>query len=141
MKKFKYNANTPVAVILAAFKKKAAAATNCDSKARVQKSLDWDAKFEGQNLGEMADAALTDPEFDQSWELWYLYFFGADTEVECRKKGLLLIKDPMMAFQVYLTYDWLTDEEDKLLEEKFKGKLPTAEAELRDGIVKRAKWK
>ena len=50
-----------------------------------------------------------------------------------------LITDPMMAFQLYLRAGWLKDEEDKLLEAKFKGKLPTAEAELANGIVKRMK--
>jgi hypothetical protein len=87
----------------------------------------------------MADAALTDPDFNPQWELWYLHYFGEQTEVNCRMKGLRLIKDPVMAFRIYRTYPWLSDEEDKLLEEKFKGKLPTAENELATGIVKRAK--
>jgi hypothetical protein len=70
---------------------------------------------------------------------WDLVHFGEETSPELRKVMLATIKDPMMAFRVYLDYSWLIDEEDKLLEEKFKGKLPTAENELATGVVKRAK--
>ena len=76
---------------------------------------------------------------DQSWAYWDLHVLGAITDSEVRKILIGKIEDPMIAFNLYLSLPWLTDEEDKLLEEKFKGKLPTAEKELADGIVKRAK--
>lgn len=69
-----------------------------------------------------------------------LHWHGALTHPDIRRVLIGKIQDPMRAFQAYLTFDWLTDEEDKLLEEKFKGKLPTAEKELESGIVTRAKW-
>ena len=68
-----------------------------------------------------------------------LHWHGALTHPDIRKVLIGKIKDPMMAFSIYLTFDWLTDEEDKQLEDKFKGKLPTAKKELKDRIVKRAK--
>lgn len=92
-------------------------------------------QYAGRTVGEMAAGIQ-----DQSWAAWYLSVFGKENDVELREKIFAHIKDPMMAFSLYLRLDWLTDEEDKLLEAKFKGKLPTAEAELAQGIVKRAKW-
>ena len=40
---------------------------------------------------------------------------------------------------LYLNVAWLTDEEDVLLEAKFKGKKPSLEKDLEDGVIKRAK--
>jgi len=70
---------------------------------------------------------------------WTLLKLGRDAPPELRDILITKVKDPMVAFSLYLRLEWLTDEEDKLLEEKFKGKLPTAEAELKKGIVTRAK--
>jgi hypothetical protein len=78
-------------------------------------------------------------EFEPEWGLWMLKLFGEDIEPESRLNALAVIKDPMQAFSAYLELPWLTDEEDKLLESKFKGKLPRAERELKDGVVKRLK--
>ena len=49
------------------------------------------------------------------------------------------IIDPMTAFQVYLKVADLTNAEDVILKAKFHGQLPTAEKELADGVVVRAK--
>jgi len=49
------------------------------------------------------------------------------------------IQDPMIAFNLYVTFKHLTDAEDTLLETKFVGLLPTAEKELDDGVVVREK--
>ena len=91
-------------------------------------------KFAGGSVLEMVEGTL-----DQSWASWYLAVLGEDNEIKLRKIMISRIKDPMMAFTLYLRLSYLTDEEDKLLELKFKGKLPTAEAELAKGIVKREK--
>jgi len=77
---------------------------------------------------------------ESSWAVGCLSRFGKDLATEIRQVIISQIIGEMMAFQTYIAYKWLTDEEDKLLEEKFKGKLPTAEAELAKGIVTRAKW-
>jgi hypothetical protein len=68
-----------------------------------------------------------------------LHWHGALTHPDIRKVLIDKIKGPMIAFSLYVSLDFLTEEEDKLLEEKFKGKLPTAEKELEDGKVTRAK--
>ena len=127
--KYKYKPDTPVSVLLEAYK-------------RINPCLadnPWNDKYAGKTLGEMADGCK-DADFNPSWGIWYLYHFGEETDVRNRKKVIAAIKDPMMAFVSYLNFTWLTDDEDKLLEEKFKGKLPAAEIELEKGIVTRAKW-
>ena len=43
------------------------------------------------------------------------------------------------AFSLYVSEDWLDDEEDAILRAKFEGKLPVAENELATSIVTRAK--
>jgi len=89
------------------------------------------------------EAAFTDlrdsREVDQSWAIWMLRVIGSKMSKPLRQMCIAKITDPMQAFSVYLDCEWLTAEEDKLLEEKFKGKLPRAEQELRDGIVRRKK--
>jgi len=56
-----------------------------------------------------------------------------------RSELIKKVVDPLEAFEVYLAVADLTDAEDALLEAKFVGKLPTAEKELADGDVERAK--
>ncbi len=92
-------------------------------------------KFAGGNLLEMVESTQ-----EESWAVWYLAVLGKNNDTILRKKMMLKITSPMVAFVCYIRFAWLTDEEDKLLEDKFKGKLPTAEKELQDGIVQRAKW-
>jgi hypothetical protein len=98
----------------------------------------WHQKYAGKTLGELVDN-ISDPKFDQSWAAWALQRIGRVSDTTITKKYIDKITDPMMAFSLYLELSWLSDEEDKLLEAKFKGKLPTAEAELAQGIVKRKK--
>lgn len=76
---------------------------------------------------------------DQSWAMWSLTVLGKRLEESLRHRCIDKIRTAMEAFIIYLDCDYLTAEEDKLLEEKFKGKLPRAEQELRDGIVRRKK--
>ncbi len=91
-------------------------------------------QFAGRTVGEMVEGTL-----DQSWAYWYLRVFGRKNDIGLRKKMIAHIKDSMRAFQLYLKLPWLTDEEDRLLEAKFKGRLPNAEKQLAQGIVKRMK--
>jgi len=130
-KEVKYNPDTPVGTLMKAYKQ----VNRCDALSDI-----WNKKYEGKTLGEMADGCK-DKDFNPTWGIWFLHKFGEETDTSLRQKIIAAIKDSMTAFQVYLSYSWLTDEEDKLLEEKFKGKLPTAEGELEKGIVTRAKWK
>ena len=96
-------------------------------------------KWEGLTLDEIFKSSLT-KEDKVLWELsstWALKFL--DSSPELRLKFINNIMDPMVAFNIYISIENLTDEEDTLLKTKFEGKLPTAEKELRTGIVSRSK--
>jgi len=99
----------------------------------------WVRKHANKTWGEAADDMVADASFEQGWAAWVLTKMGRVDDATIIKAHIDKITDPMMAFQLYLDLDWLSDEEDKLLEAKFKGKLPTAEAELAQGKVKRKK--
>lgn len=130
-KEIKYKADTPFSVLVDAYPPTSEVCASAQN---------WNKKYLKKTLGELADTLTTNAKYEPSWGIWLLYKFGVEIDIAVRKKLILAIKDSMMAFVVYLTFSWLTSEEDKLLEEKFKGKLPTAEAELEKGIVTRAKW-
>jgi len=133
MPKPKYTVNTSFRVFVNAYSSKQTAPICAEAQA-------WNSKHLGETLGQIADKLGTDPTYAIGWGIWLLVKFGAEIDLPLRKKVIDAVKDAMTAFGLYLTLNWLTDEEDKLLEEKFKGKLPTAENELEKGIVTRAKW-
>lgn len=104
-----------------------------------QEAIDWWAKRKAYTLLELAKEYLAATNTPASWAAWYLEVIGNKADLEIRKCMIVKITDPMQAFSIYLGCDFLTDEEDRLLEEKFIGKLPRAEQELRDGVVRRKK--
>ena len=73
------------------------------------------------------------------WSEWILRNMGEYFTEEVRIGFIQNIKNEMTAFQMYLDREDLTDNEDKELKLIFEGKIPTAEKELRDGTVFRAK--
>lgn len=96
-------------------------------------------KNEDLTVGDFANKVAKEDEAELSWATWVLETFGKKLSKEVRKRFIKKIKDPMMAFQFYLKTEFLTNEEDALLAERFEGRLPQAEMELRIGIVKRRK--
>ncbi len=102
-------------------------------------AIDWMRQYGNNPISRAMEHFLGDSEAAQSWATWYLAKVGEQTSPALRKGFITKIQDPMSAFNLYLKASWLTDEEDELLEAKFKDKLPTAEAELAKGIVKRKK--
>ena len=120
----KYKSETPADELLERLRRLSACA----------EAMEHYNKFGGGTVNEMVEGTL-----DQSWAAWYLSVLGKANETKLRKVMISRIKDPMMAFSLYLKLAWLTDEEDKLLEDKFNGKLPTAEKELVDGKVTRTR--
>ena len=82
---------------------------------------------------------MENKEWLEGWSVWTLMKFGKELCPEIRKIHIDKIETPMMAMDLYLKCDHLTDDEDQLLEGKFRGKLPTAEKELQDKKVIRLK--
>ena len=104
------------------------------------KAMDWlDAKFSSSeaNTTSMREALSQLP--DESWIMWGFLKLGERIKPELRQVLLDNLTEPTLAFMLYLNVAWLTDEEDVLLEAKFKGKKPSLEKDLEDGVIKRAK--
>jgi len=72
--------------------------------------------------------------------LFALHRLGSEMDQELRTYFIGLLKNDMFAFNYYLKASYLTDKDDHQLEEIFKGKIPQAEQELKDGIVSRRKY-
>jgi len=102
------------------------------------KAVAWLEKYRGQPVDVLL-TATTDPDHDPAWTVFAFKAIGQKYSQEDRLHVLGQIKDVMTAFTLYTEITWLTDQDDELLLSKFKGKLPTAEAELAKGIVKRKK--
>ena len=75
----------------------------------------------------------------EGWVIGVLEAYGTEMSLEVREILLNRVEHPMSAFMLYIKMADLTDEEDALLESKFKGLMPRAEQELADGIVNRKK--
>lgn len=127
-KEYKFKPNTPISEVFAAWRKNGTCAVG------VERAIVFYAARGDKTAIDMAKKPMDIPTL-----CWDIINFGEETSPELRKVMLAAITDTMMAFHLYHSLPFLTDEEDKLLEEKFKGKLPTAENELATGVVKRAK--
>lgn len=76
---------------------------------------------------------------NQDFAMGCLMLYETQMDTGLKKSLISKITDPMTAFQLYIRLLTLTDEEDQMLIDIFKGKLPNAEAELKEGIVVRKK--
>ena len=77
--------------------------------------------------------------YRDQWAYVLLEYIGKDLDEEIRELLMNGIKEEMMAFQLYIKCDYLTDKEDNFLKSKFEGKLPNAENQLKEGIIIRKK--
>ena len=115
----------------------------CSDKGEAIPVMESANKGEGMKAdGTCADGFklyLSDEKMPEEWASWVLDKVGKELDEDCRKFFIDKIKNEMVACQVYIKCaPILTTTEDTLLTAKFEGKLPTAEKELRDGIVTRA---
>lgn len=139
-KEIRFKVNTPVSELLKTYKQREMQLCIPPEKLIDAMSSPWRVRYANKTFGEMVDGGK-DADYKPWFGIWFLHTFGEEIDPSLRKKIFASsVKDPMMALQLYLSLAWLTAEEDKLLEEMFKGKLPTAEEELEKGIVTRAKW-
>jgi len=90
-------------------------------------------------VGDVYKAFSEDPKFEEGWAYWVLELMGKELDVKVREIAIAKIKNEMTAFQLDLKCsNFLTTAEKATVIAKYEGKLPTAEKELRDGIVTRA---
>jgi len=109
-----------------------------EGKGICAEAMTWLEKYKGQPVDVLL-TATTDSGHNPAWTVFTLMAIGQKYSQKDRLHVLGQIQDPMTAFHLYIKLPWLTDQDDKLLLSKFEGKLPTAEAELAQGIVKRKK--
>jgi len=110
-----------------------------ENKGVCAKGLVWLKKYKGQPVDVLLTATSDKEHSNPAWTAWAIATIGEQYSQEDRLHELDKIQDPMTAFRLYVELPWLTDQDDKVLLSKFEGKLPTAEAELVQGIVKRKK--
>jgi len=109
-----------------------------EGKGICAEAMTWLEKYKGQPVDVLL-TATTDPDHNPMWTVYTFKAIGQKYSQKDRLQVLNQIEDAMTAFHLYVTLPWLTNQDDKLLLSKFEGKLPTAEAELAQGIVKREK--
>jgi hypothetical protein len=80
-----------------------------------------------------------DTKAPQLWSVWIVAKGKGEIDTEVQNGFMEKITDPMTALQLLLQADYLTEKQDKYLEKIYKGKLPTAEKELRKGVITTAK--
>lgn len=115
----------------------------CEKISACSVSLEW----LGQNndldapCGEVVMKYISTPEAqaDQGWGIWTIMALYNHLEPDFRLEFFKKVKDPMSAFMLYINLPKITNDEENVLESVFKGKLPTAEKELKKGVVKRKK--
>ena len=78
---------------------------------------------------------LNDSRFPERWSSWVLDHVGKEMDEKCRKYFIDKISNPVDVLQLLIRRDFFTESEVALLKQKYSGKLPTAEKEIRDGIV------
>lgn len=96
------------------------------------------SKDNGITTYNIVDKYLKDNSITSSWGYWAIRTLGSNLDTGIKKLFINKITDSMIAFQLYIKCNHLTDAEESLLKAKFEGKLPTAEKELREGVI--VKW-
>lgn len=105
---------------------------------------EWLDKFDNSmTIDDIGEDVCNDPSFPVQWAYWLLKFFGKNIDINIRgymfKKILQHEKQEMNAFLLWRDSEWLTDDEDIILESIWKNKLPVVESELKKGLHQRVK--
>lgn len=104
-----------------------------------EESHPWYNKYKDTLFKDMVKGSFEDPEFRPGWIMWFFKRFYSDISPNIRKKLLEHIKDAMQNFKLYTELENIENEDEVIVLNKFKGKLPQAEKELQVGMIKRAK--
>ena len=107
-------------------------------KGACQLAIDWCNFFIKANGNPTVGDVLKNG-VSESWLFWALRHLDGGMDEEVRNEFLKEIKDPMFAFTLYTQLKNISETGEKILEEVFVGKLPTAEKELIKGEIKRLK--
>jgi hypothetical protein len=82
------------------------------------------AEYGDITLKQVLDLTANDPTAKSEWTLWTISHFGEQISPDVRLLYIRnTIKDSMTALKLYAAVDFLTEEEQTLLQSIFKGKL------------------
>ena len=96
-------------------------------------------KYPDKTIGDVFKEFEQDPDLPEGWCVWCLETLGKELDVNIRTIIIKKIKNEMTAFQLDMKCScFLTTAEKASVIAIYEGKLPTAEKELRDGVVTRA---
>lgn len=112
----------------------------CEGFGLLDKVYNWESR--NLTLGECMKEYIADNDnsiLNEHWANWSLRKFGNIFSKGIRLIFINKIHDLMSAFLLYIRLENLTLIESILLKQKFEGKLPQAEEELRTKIVNRSK--
>lgn len=94
-------------------------------------------------LEDVSKSISSDPIVPVQWAHWLLKNFGKDFDESIRSHMIEKIRkhegQEMAAFILWRDSEWLTDEEDSILESIWRNNLPMVEKELKRGLHSRAK--
>jgi hypothetical protein len=86
-------------------------------------------------IGEVFSGYRDDPNFNDEWGAWCLNTVGKELDEKIRLMIVNKVTKPETAKYLLVECPHLTETEIALLKAKIKGKMPTVEKEIRDGIV------
>jgi hypothetical protein len=115
----------------------------CTTRNACKEAQTWMAKELEKDKSITLDKLLAiyvdDVNAPEGWAAWNLEVNGKDFDSGVKDMFIAKIKNEMTACQVYIKCaPVLTTAQDTTLKAVYKGKLPIAEKELRDGIITRA---
>ena len=115
----------------------------CRRLGACEENLKWGQalmkKYPDLLVAESLEILRKDEKAPQSWSVWIVAKGNGEIDEEVQNGFMKKITDPMTALQLLLQADYLTAKQDAFLENIYKGKLPTAEKELKTGVIKTAK--
>jgi len=97
-------------------------------------SFSWMKANKFKTLKDILNGYLADDSVPVDWALFLIPTYYDDFSEEIRLMWMEKITDPLDAFTIYRPLS-LTEDEKKLLEGKFKGRLPKVEEEIRQGVI------
>jgi len=107
-----------------------------------EEALAWsEAQYEGNKkitFGEAVDRFVADHDIDEAIARGMLRIYDGQLAPEIRARVIEKISDPMSCFRLWMNLMNLTPEENAILKNKFKGKLPEVEKKLAQLEAERA---
>lgn len=112
--------------------------TLCEKDGACPEAMEWMNKQlssnKEQTFGDAILVYVKDEKVPEGWSSWNIEKHGDQLDSDIRDYFISCVKDPMESLQLLIKAD-CTIAEQTILKARYEGKLPTAEKELRDGVI------